>query len=147
MEFQPRDFSRGSYLNVGCMWLWSLRSHIAFEVGFRIEEFCPFENEGQFAHDAERLTSRAVERMKDYRRLFHSIRSVSDYYVRNVPTGYCSRFNAAIAHALAGRKDIAVSFLSACAESTDDDPRWVKEASADVQQLLELAATRINFVT
>jgi hypothetical protein len=65
--------------------------------------------------------------------------------MRNVPTGYWPSFNAAIAHALAGRRDTAIGLLSACAESTDEAPKWVKEASADARQLLELISDADQF--
>jgi hypothetical protein len=59
--------------------------------------------------------------------------------------GLLASFNAAIAHALAGRKDTAVSLLSDCTESTDNAPMWVKEASADARQLLELISDADQF--
>src|SRR5687767_4381931 len=37
VEFQPSSWSRGSYLNVGCMWLWGVKDYISFDEGYRIE--------------------------------------------------------------------------------------------------------------
>lgn len=48
VEFQPSSWSRGSYLNVGCMWLWPVRDDISFDEGYRVEEFCEFRDEAQF---------------------------------------------------------------------------------------------------
>jgi hypothetical protein len=52
--FQPSRFSRGSYLNVGAMWLWSGNSHVTDQVGVRVRRapFVSYESDAQFAPEA-----------------------------------------------------------------------------------------------
>src|SRR5215469_1402855 len=59
IEFQPSGWSRGSYLNVGCMWLWNVKGHLSFDMGYRVNEFHPFESEQQFGPVAQRLVEQA----------------------------------------------------------------------------------------
>ena len=61
VEFQPSSFSKGSYLNVGAMWLWHRTiKHIQFDVGHRVADvgYVEFESEAQFAPEAEKFAAR-----------------------------------------------------------------------------------------
>ena len=135
VEFQPSSWSRGSYLNVGCMWLWNIKEHISFDVGYRVDGFLPFENEEQFGPVAERLAVAALEKVREYRRLFRSAHAASDYYFENTPKSFWPCFDAAIAHSLAGRAEASTRVLADCLDGTDDDPMWLKEARSDARSL------------
>lgn len=138
VEFQPSGWSHGSYLNVGCMWLWNVKPYLSFDVGYRIDKFYAFGNNEQFNPVAEKLATRALEKVKVYRRLFQTIRHVSDYYTENIPKSFWPRFNASIAHCLAGQIKVGRRLLSTCAEKRDDDRDWVKEAQSDAESLLAI---------
>jgi len=144
VEFQPSSFSRGSYLNVGCMWLW-IKSYVSFDVGYRVEEFQAFENEEQFTRVAERLATAALEKVRDYRRLFPTICHVSDYYMLNVPQSFWPCLNASIAPALAGRREDSARSLSTCLEGVDDDPAWLTKARLDARNLLAIIQDQERF--
>ena len=97
VEFQPSGWSRGSYLNVGCMWLWNTRVHISFDLGYRVDGFVHFENEKPFEPIADKLAIRALQKVEEYRILFLSVHDLSDYYLENIPKGFRPGFNAGIA--------------------------------------------------
>ena len=105
VEFPPNGWSRGSYLNVGCMWLWNMKQHISFDVGYRVNGFFPYENEEQFGPAADKLAAGALEKVGEYRGIFRSIHDVSNYYFENAPKSFWPCFPAAIAHSLAGRAE------------------------------------------
>ena len=145
VEFQPSSWSRGSYLNVGCIWLWNVQPHISFDQGSRIEEFCAFGGEEQFGLIAEKLAQSAAKEVTRYRELFPTIRSVSDYYIKNAPHVGWPSFNAAVAHGLSGRIDKAVHLFNTLGIEADDDPEWVKDARADAKQLAIMVKDREQF--
>jgi hypothetical protein len=136
VEFQPSDWSRGSYLNVGCMWLWNMKENLSFDVGYRVDRFLPFENEEQFGPVAEKLALAALEKVGEYRRLFRSVHDVSNYYFENTPSSFWPCFDAAIAHSLAGRPEASTRVLANCLEDTHDDPTWLKEARSEARSLV-----------
>lgn len=136
VEFQPSSWSRGSYLNVGCMWLWHIKKHISFDVGYRLNGFFPYENEKQFGPVADRLAVGALDKVMEYRRLFRSVHDVSNYYFENAPKGFWPCFDAAIAHSLAGQAEASTRVLATCLDGTDDDPMWLKEARSDARRLV-----------
>jgi len=136
VEFQPSDWSQGSYLNVGCMWLWNAKQHISFDVGYRVNDFFAFENEKQFGPVADRLAVVALEKVGEYRKLFRSVREVSNYYFENAPNGFWPCFDAAIAHSLAGQAEASTRVLATCLDGTDSDPMWLKEARSDARSLV-----------
>jgi hypothetical protein len=153
VEFQPSAWSQGSYLNVGCMWLWNRKQHISFDVGYRVNGFFSFENEEQFGPVADSLAAGALEKVGEYRRLFRSIHDVSNYYFENAPKGFWPCFNAAIAHSLAGQAEASTRVLATCLGGTDDDPLWLKEARSgarslvasvgDVQRMRDIISDRV----
>jgi hypothetical protein len=127
------------------MWLWNVKPDISFDVGYRIDEFETFENDEQFELVAEKLASHALEEVRRYRRLFQTIRHVSDYYRKNIPKSFWPSFNASIAHCLAGRTEIGRRLLASCTESAENDPKWTKEARSDAQSLLAIVGDEAQF--
>jgi hypothetical protein len=67
VEFQPSAWSRGSYLNVGAMWLTYPMDHIVFHDGHREHAFEPFESSNQFRVVAEGLATLAAEKVESLR--------------------------------------------------------------------------------
>jgi hypothetical protein len=72
VEFQPSGFTKGSYLNVGAMWLWRRRDDIYYAVGYRVEEapFVKFQSEQQFEPVAKRFAELAALEVSKYRAMF-----------------------------------------------------------------------------
>ncbi len=68
VEFQPSGSSKGSYLNVGAMWLWFEKDYFSFDYGSRVEDFAPYEDEAQFAPLAGNLAHRAAGEVVRLRR-------------------------------------------------------------------------------
>jgi hypothetical protein len=143
--FQPSGWSRGSYLNVGCMWLWNVKPHISFDEGNRVGGFFSFESEDQFRSIAEELAQRAAERVTHYRRLFPTIRNVSDFYLKNPPHAGWPSFNAAVAHGLCGRIRMAKSLFNCWGDAANDEPEWVKQARLDSDELAAIVDDQEGF--
>jgi hypothetical protein len=66
-EFQPSGLARGSYLNVGCDWLFDSRDYRAFTFGHREAEFVEYHSDDQFRAALEPLARRAADRVAEYR--------------------------------------------------------------------------------
>ena len=73
IEFQPSGFSKGSYLNVGAMWLWHEKDYFTFDVGDRIGKFVDYVDEIQFRPEVVKLASAAKAEVLRLRRKFVSI--------------------------------------------------------------------------
>jgi hypothetical protein len=139
VEFQPSSWSEGSYLNVGCMWLWNVKDHISFDEGFRVSPFSLFTDEKQFRSAAEQLAQHAAHEVDRYRSLFPDLAAVANYYHRHPPESFWPNFNAAVVCALAGQQDDAQRFFRRVVEPKDDDRNWVLTAQADAEHLRLLA--------
>jgi hypothetical protein len=144
VEFQPSGWSRGSYLNVGCCWLWQVKDYLSFDEGSRVEGFTGFENEAQFASVSDQLAQRAAGEVSRYRKMFSNVKAIAEYYRGNRPSGFWPSFNAAIACALSGSVDEAHRFLSATIYA-DDDRDWALAAKADARELDAVAADTLRF--
>jgi hypothetical protein len=79
IEFQPSGFSKGSYLNVGAMWLWHEKDYFSFDVGHRVAKFVEFVDERQFTPAVMQLASRAKAEALKLRSQFASIHDAARY--------------------------------------------------------------------
>ena len=102
VEFQPSAWGPGSYLNVGLMFLWRPLDHLAFEIGRRVDDFSPADDEHDFGTAIDSKAQLAGQEITGLRSRFGSLRDVSDYFeARPVRTMYdCA--HAATARALSG---------------------------------------------
>jgi hypothetical protein len=139
VEFQPSAWSRGSYLNVGCMWLWLVKDYITFDEGHRVESFVDFRDEEQFERAAVQLAERAAQEVNRYRALFPNIANLAEYYSgQDLASGWPC-YNAAIACALSNKVDVARSLFKRFAE-----PRADNEFIANVQDDSKLLASLVG---
>jgi hypothetical protein len=144
VEFQPSARSRGSYLNVGVMWLWPERDHLAFDVGYRLEDFVAFRNKAQFEREATRMVARAAEEVTAYRQQFVSVEAAADYLDHHCDGKNPWRiYHAGVACGLAGRATNACHRLDQLATQVTDDAGSALRQSA--RHLRPLAADRDAF--
>jgi hypothetical protein len=145
VEFQPSGWSRGSYLNVACMWLWKVKNHISFDFGDRVENFWPFESEEQFVPVADMLAQRAAEEVARLRTLFPTAQAVSDYFLRNSPVpSFWPEYHAAVAHGLVGRASEGAALLNK-PWNWDFSVEWNRKAAEDAQFLASFIQNRDRF--
>lgn len=144
VEFQPSSWSQGSYLNVGCMWLWHVKDHFSFDEGYRVEDFAAYESETQFEPVAMGLAERAAKELRLYRDRFQSIYSVCTYYSDHQPQGFWPNFHAAIAFALAGQVD-AARFHASAVRDTPDGQQWLTAAKREMEEHLPFMASSPRF--
>jgi hypothetical protein len=147
VEFQPSRWSRGSYLNVGCMWLWCEKDYISFDQGSRIESFSGFQDQDQFELEASRLAKRAAEEVQRYRLLFPNVHSVCEFYLGQpvMPPGHWQHFHAGVACAMAGKLSDAVRFFDHFLAADGNRPEWLIAAQTDAKRLKALTADTIEF--
>jgi hypothetical protein len=82
IEFQPSGFSKGSYLNVGAMWLWHEKDYFTFDAGndeCRIAKFVEYVDEKQFRPEVIQLASAAKAETLRLRSKFASIHDAARY--------------------------------------------------------------------
>lgn len=145
IEFQPSGFSKGSYLNVGAMWLWYAKSHWSFDHGYRIKGFIPFKDATQFAAVAETLAIRAAKEVEKLREKFGSLSDVARHLVADSEAPGWPVYHAAVAAGLTG--DVATSqrlFQRLIEQpiTTDWDARFRANGAELAQKLPELNTFR-----
>lgn len=107
IEFQPSAWQKGTYVNVGAMWLWRARKGFAFHVGYRIADFAPFYSSEQFAPVAAELATQAAREVQRRREQFKTLHEIYRYLVDNTAESNWHIFHAAIAAGLVGDIDTA----------------------------------------
>jgi hypothetical protein len=145
VEFQSSTWDPGSYLNVGCMWLWNVHDHLSFDVGHRVTGFQPFETEQQFGPIAQQLAEQAGDKVAEYRERFRTVGQVSDYYMLNSIESFWPCFNAAVAHMLSGRTKPASVLLSRCVIAEANDAPWLSEARHLARTMASMIGEQLRF--
>jgi len=140
VEFQPSGFSKGSYLNVGCMWLWHVHAHIGYGVVSRIGQFQSYESEEQFRPTAELLARQAAQEILRLRSQFVSPADVCMYYAKRADdVDLWQSFDVAVASALSGKTEQARRLFDKAINGNKDDYDWVRKARSDAEELSALA--------
>ena len=84
IEFQPSDWTRGSYLNVGVQWLWDVHWHslsaFMYPDSYHVRVPIPgegqlikYESDEQFVPLVEKMVGAAAKRAAHFRKLFASL--------------------------------------------------------------------------
>jgi hypothetical protein len=67
VEFQPSNWTKGSYLNIAAQWLWYPRDFFCMDLGGREIGFIEFEDETQFRSASVELAQLAAKRVLELR--------------------------------------------------------------------------------
>ena len=126
IEFQPSAWARGSYLNVGAMWLWNAKEHWSFDDGYRVDSFKEFKGEDQFFDAAAKLAERAAVEVTALRQRFSSIGAVSAQLAQKSPKTIWDHFHAAVSLGVTGNMESARSELEAVQSASEHAP-WVTD--------------------
>jgi hypothetical protein len=128
VEFQPSSWSRGSYLNVGPMWLWQeswQNREIHFDIPWRDQalKLVEYESDEQFAPLAYKLALHAAERIEYLRAQFPDVNAASK---RITSDDGWSVFNRGVALGLAGKRRRAIRELHSLREIGDKRDWWLR---------------------
>ncbi len=134
IEFQPSSWSKGSYLNVGVMWLWDELPYLAYDVGYRVSDFERYEDRAKFEVSAQNVAKNAAQEASRYRELFTSPAAAADYYATLDEPLPGSLLPAGIALGLVGRSGESLERFDAFL-AVDDDQDWMLEKKNRVRGL------------
>lgn len=146
VEFQPSGWSRGTYLNVGATWLWYLKAHLSFDLGYRVEGFRELTGrDAEYACDE--VARRAAREVEALRVRIPDIEAVAREQ-KIAPAGdLWPQYHVAVAEALTGHFGEARRRFETLALTSADNPdiAWVQELRARVSLLLSLLGNASAF--
>lgn len=113
VEFQPSGWGRGTYLNVGCMWLLDERDHFAYNYGYRRADFVEFENENQFTQECIRLANIALNKVNEAKKTFPNIKQIYKHVIKDIDDNdIWGTYYAAVLSGLMGDKKTALKWFN-----------------------------------
>ena len=133
IEFQPSGWSKGSYLNIGVIWLWRPKPSVAFS--YRPAEFISYESKTQFAPLVERMAGQAAQEVQALRVKLLSFESVLDFIKSRATRDGWPIYDAAIACALAGKVSAAQEFFNRIQAWQTDGYEWQLELKSEAEAL------------
>jgi hypothetical protein len=138
VEFQSSAWSKGSYLNVGGMWLWHEQGHhLRFDVGHRVDDagFIEYQSDEQFAPEARRLAVLAADRIQRLRATLRDLNGAITWLREHSAGGQgWPGYDLGIALGLSGHHVEAAACLRRLAQESDD-PEWWEKAVARAHDL------------
>jgi hypothetical protein len=111
------------------MWLWVEKDYFSFDEGCRVEGFAHFEDETQFARQAEHLAQRAADEVRRYQALYPCMLSAARHLASKSPKGFWDFFHAGVACGLVGESAQAKQFLGQVA-GTSEQTDWAQAAAS-----------------
>jgi hypothetical protein len=156
VDFQPSSWSKGTYCNVGVMWLWGptagVKGHWSFHLSERVAtqqgQFVPFQTDSaDFEPSVRDLAIRALEAANRLRVEFSKLRSVADHYSVEAIRGWPA-YHRAVALGLTGAGQAASDLFNRVAnEAAGSDIEWIAELGRDALSLAPIARDRNAFST
>jgi hypothetical protein len=134
VEFQPPSSSKGSYLNVGVMWLWNVADHLVFDIFLRIGQYVPYVSDSQFAPETDRLAQLALAQLTEWRRSFPSVAETAAVLSASTLSTANDCLNAGMANGLAGNRDGALPLLNRYV-ANEDRREWAIRKRAEVEAI------------
>src|SRR5207247_2252920 len=103
VEFQPSSWSKGTYLNVGVMWLWHARYYLSFDRGYRERAFQEAAS-GSWSLRCRLLAESAARRVQEIRDEIPNISAAAQILFDEAKEPGWPQFHAAVAAGLAGNR-------------------------------------------
>lgn len=135
MEFQPSSWARGTYLNVGVIWLWRAMDHVAFEFGGRIGEFVDVEKASDIAGEIDHVARRAAFEVQRLRHALTTPIQAARELLSKPAAGGWDFLYAATAAAVAGDPDMSFGALARIEPPGLGAPEWQQRFWEEVQLL------------
>jgi hypothetical protein len=147
VEFQSSAWSKGSYLNVGGMWLWDEQGHhVRFDVGHRVDGagFIEYESDEQFAPEARRFSALAADEVRRLRATLRDLDSAITWLRDHSEGGQgWPDYNLGIALGLAGEHAEAAQCLRRLSHEPGD-PDWWQQAVTRARELADLLENDVS---
>lgn len=138
IEFQPSSLAKGTFLNVGACWLWSGKTYLSFDEGYRIEPLYEFKNSEQFENDARIVADRAQIEVARLRDLFSTFEKTANYLkLKSIDsTDIWAHFHAGVSAGLMGWISDANQCFTRALLSDSRDIDWVRELKSRCEELI-----------
>lgn len=143
VEFQPSSWSKGTYLNVGAMWLWREIDSFAFEYGNRLGDFTAADDLKLFRDEVRAIAQRAASRVSQLRTELATPARVARLLSPIAGDNRFRLLHAGIAAALAGSQVEAGNLLGRVHAPEPNEPEWVATLfnyASEVRALLDQQA-------
>jgi hypothetical protein len=145
VEFQPSSWSKGSYLNVGVMWLWNAKDYYSFDVGSRVANFVQYVNDDQFAKKSSQFARLAADEIIKYRKMFGTVDEAASYLAEHaIPGSPWSLLHAAIACGYVGRVSAAHDYFKQLRQQAPEAP-WERDLQARASELSSVLGDQKGF--
>ena len=138
VDFQHSSWGKGSYLNVGVMWLWWSKDYISFDYGLVGPQQWESAESPDFAAKARSLAAVAAKRVEALREEVGTLRAASRALTKDPAPGW-PHLHAGIAAGLVGDNKTAARLLGDLARypATYDWERVLTERASELREMLD----------
>jgi hypothetical protein len=138
VEFQPSSWSKGSYLNVGPMFLTYPKDFFSFSHSYRKESHIEYETDEQFTPKAAWLARRASEEIKLLRDKYPDLKRAAEVLVEEIKEDPWRCYYAATLCGLAGMKEVAQGLFERVVFDPDDRDWAIKRKEITTRLIVSL---------
>lgn len=145
VEFQPSSWSKGSYLNVACMWLWHPQDHFAFHVGERLGRYAEFVDESTFRSEVDALAQLAAAASLKNEHKFESLNTALTYLQAQAvgSQNHWDHYNALMASLALGEINAAARHLQSLC-MLDASHKWCANLQSQAADIMSAARDNMS---
>lgn len=142
VEFQPSAWSKGTYLNVACMWLWHPQDYIAFHVCERLGRYAEFLDEPSFSSATDALARLAAVGALKNEQDFPDVHSALAFLEARTAgsQNHWDHYNAMMAALACGQIDSAAKHSRSLLQ-LEADYEWCSALQNLARHVMEVART------
>ena len=134
IEFQPSNWGRGSYLNVGVNFNWYAKDYFSFDIGGRIKPFNEFKDKDDFEKVITEYCETTLKTVSDFRKKLNNINNSTKFMTTSLSDqNIWGNYHLAIFYGLTGDKINSEKHFNKVLES-DDDWDWIIELKKRVSK-------------
>lgn len=129
IEFQPSDWSKGTYLNVNVNWLWHPKEYYSFDLGTREAGYVEYQSDAQFEPKVREMAEIAKAKVLEMRSRLSDLKAAKKYIVKYYAAGagtIWQHLHCGMICALAGDTAKAAKYFNKVAADPEDRD-WIIE--------------------
>ncbi|MCL1992794.1 MAG: hypothetical protein FWG66_07590 [Spirochaetes bacterium] len=141
IEFQPHNYNRGAFLNIGINFNWYLNDYFSFDIGGREKDFIEYKNTDQFTAEIKKICEYSIEKINGYRSQFKNIKDAEKIILKTQYTSddFWGNYHRGIISGLVGNMDNLKKYFEKILNEPDDNIGWRIELKKNIKELKALA--------
>ncbi len=146
IEFQPSNWAKGSYLNIGVNFHWYEKDYFSFDIGGRVNKFSEFNTSDSFEAIISKYCEEALIIVKDFRQNLNNPENSLNFITNQVSKETIwGKYHLAMINGIKGNLVLSKKYFNEILNH-ENSFEWVIKLKRKVEFNLEALASQDEFI-